>query len=53
MQNGLLLKGLADHVAIGGHFADRAIDVPLPQTIQAPDMAVFDRQLSVETGFRL
>ncbi len=34
--NELLLEGLANQRAIGGHFADRAIEVPLPQTIQAP-----------------
>ena len=33
---GLLLEGLADQVAIGGHLAHRAIGVPPPQAVQAP-----------------
>src|SRR5712691_9281686 len=33
--NGLLLEGLADQLAIGSHFADRAIDVPMPEAVQA------------------
>jgi hypothetical protein len=33
--DGLLLEGFADQLAVGGHFADRAIGVPLPQTVQA------------------
>ena len=33
---GLFLEGLADQLAIGDHFADRVIDLPLPQFVQAP-----------------
>ncbi len=32
--DGLFLERLADQVAISGHLADRAIRVPLPQTLQ-------------------
>src|SRR3954452_17603410 len=34
--SGLLLEGLADQVAISGHFAHWAIGIPLPQAIQIP-----------------
>jgi hypothetical protein len=33
--DGLLLEGLADQLAISSHFTDRAVDVPLPQSVQA------------------
>ena len=36
VQTGALLERLADQVAIGGQFAHRALDVPLPQAVQAP-----------------
>jgi hypothetical protein len=29
----LLLEGFADQLTVGGHFAHRAIGVPLPQTV--------------------
>lgn len=31
---GLILEGFADQIAIGGHFADRAIEVPTPESVQ-------------------
>ena len=32
----LLLEGGADQLAIGGHLAHRATEIPLPQAVQAP-----------------
>ena len=32
----LLLEGLADQDAIGGHLAHRAIGIVVPQAVQAP-----------------
>ena len=34
--DGAFLERLADQVAIGGQFAHRPLDVPLPQPVQAP-----------------
>ncbi len=33
--SGLSLEGFADQLAIGGHLADRAIEVPPPESVQA------------------
>ena len=32
---GLILKGFADQLAISGHFADRTIEVPSPESVQS------------------
>jgi hypothetical protein len=32
---GLILKGLADQLAIGRHFTDRPIEVRTPESVQA------------------
>ena len=32
---GLIREGFADQRAIGGHFADRAIEVPPPESVQS------------------
>jgi len=33
--NRMLLEGLADQLATGSQFTDRAMDAPLPRTVQA------------------